>query len=64
MYEILECGIHERRQYAQRQDGQWFARYQRKTMYGYQWTKWNPVTAAPEKARPNRNNPCRARLPR
>lgn len=53
MYEILECGIHERRQYAQRADGVWFARYQYRGRHGHKWTPWKvyPFGQPPENAR-------------
>lgn len=38
-------------EYAQRNDGQWFKRYQyRDPRYGYKWSRWEHTSFLPERA--------------
>lgn len=38
-------GSSVRREYARRDDGQWFTRFQdRHPRFGYRWTRWTPTT--------------------
>lgn len=48
--------------YAQRADGQWFTRIQRRDpRFGHKWGAWRPVPAGPERGT---STGQRARLPR
>ena len=50
--------------FAQRSDGQWFVRYQRRDVrYGYVWGKWQPSIGPSEDRKP-RATSLTARLPK
>lgn len=46
--------------YAQRSDGQWFVRYQERTIYGRRWGAWRPTACGPDYSRETGR---KARLP-
>lgn len=46
--------------HAQRSDGQWFVRYQERSIYGYRWTAWRTTGGSPDNGR---DTGRKARLP-
>lgn len=64
IFEGFSMDFTSRIQYSQRADGQWFRRIQyRDARYGYKWSTWKAIDAAPENIFPSQFSQ-KARLPK